>query len=847
MFVQNITEPKVFLGGYVKRLSANFGLNSSATTLELDLIEGHPNNPYDVSVGATGIDTTGIVPGNVHKFELGAFKFVGMIQSWNKSIDSNGTIWNVRLADPRILYNNVILNLNGNGLSTGVQLTNYLNVFNYYQNPIEADSTDNGMTFAKIRDYLTATGVFNLFNNKFILQFSSGFLNYSSGNLSGIPTWYRINSDTLNLEGLLSQVGTDFGCDYFAHITYDSFNPTGTSPIFVQDISRVGATGLYDIQVFVDAAKASGALAGHKIGQELRLEPTTYVLYGPKLTYWKCPQANEIQQIWGRYNDGTLITTELTETFGIVTLDHITGSGSERITNTVTIPKITLTKVTGVNNYPPGISRFITTQVVSGYQVTENTMRAALFSQNAWEAVLFKENQTFAESLGITAQRFMGQNEFILKPLEIRYALDLSRVGSGISDRTQITDNLINAVYQATKETVDNYYGKGWLLKAGASAWLASGTVATSELVPRIEFSPAQYAWSEPNKATPSGATLNYFVLQDNKNPNFKDNVGRTTAFLGVPNYDTKVDNLTFPYPVDFSSRDLNSVILDQSSRMAVPISITAYDKDPTRFITQLDNPIEGLPITSGYENQKAFYSFLRYFDYSHDEIVKFNLMDTYGTNSDYGLAPPRLHANVPYSSNIYGFFINIQRNDQNFGGFIASGSLNGGVNIVEDSSLAPWTYGSIEKFNEAGQLLANRAGSSNSLLSSSELNIIGLPVFNLGDLVGINSVVSALSIQYGVDGFTTNYQLKTYTVPQQRLIRLLTDKINSNYNKILYNQKQIVDLNKALTEESDPITKPSQIPTKVNKGQSVNTGQTVGIVIPHVSGVYNPNLNPMY
>ena len=146
-FVQNITGVTTLLGCYMQRFSASFGLNSSPTQIEVDLIPGNAGDPV-----STGFDFASGEPGTLNRFRFGALDFVGHVRSYSENLDSNGKKYNVSLVDPRIIFPNVVLSLDGLGLGTGSYVPNYFNVFTKYGSPQAADSNRYGMTFSKIRE-----------------------------------------------------------------------------------------------------------------------------------------------------------------------------------------------------------------------------------------------------------------------------------------------------------------------------------------------------------------------------------------------------------------------------------------------------------------------------------------------------------------------------------------------------------------------------------------------------------------------------------------------------------------------------------------------------------------------
>lgn len=841
---QNITQPKVFLGCYVQRFSATFGLNSTPTSVEVTLIAGTGTNQYDVTQGATGFMYTAAEPGSVTGFSLGNFNFAGIITAWSYNESANGNSFNVRMSDPRIMFNNVPLVLDGLGFpyTTGIVLDNYLNVFRYYGSPDNADSTENGMTWYKIRDFLEVSGVINAYNVRMKPHFSSGFLNYhATNNPSGIPIWYRINADQPSVEECISQVANDMGMDYYAYLEPSGLNASSINTIEIKHIFRDRVANSADIISFLNGLKNSGTRVESTYGKELRTEPTTCLVQGPPYTYWVTPQANEIKNVWGRANDGTLVTTDPQDLKGIVLLDHIVGSGSNRITNTVTIDKIIIQKTASITTYPPSVSRTFTTQSVSGYEAPELVLRASLHSQEAWEAMMYKisSTRTFAQSIGI-AQRFRDATGHIT-PQGIKQAFSISFMGSGITNRDDTTEELITAVYEATKATAEENYGKRWLVKAGTSNWLRTGSYDSSELIPRIEFKPSEATWSEDLSA-PYGATSNHPNLNTTFNPNLKDSQGRLKSFMSIVDFKTKVDNTYFPYPIDLSKfTPENYFIESQGPKLVIPLSVEPYDKNPEWFIVETPDAIEGIAGTGSnqYGTQRPVWDFLAVLGYAPLNISTFDFMFSPDDVSIYGLASPRLMY-LPYSANVYGWFIGVESNIQTWGNCFATGSIPGGLKIIKDDSLAPWTYGSYLNYSTACTQLALRGSAPSTKIDLSDITVAGLPDYNLGDPIGQSAVITAISAQYGPDGFTTSYQLRTFAFPPQRITKLLQDKITKTSNALNYAKKQIVNLNNSRQEEKeDSINKSSEISDVLTSLSNIDDfGYMAALVRPSASGI---------
>lgn len=799
---QNITGVTPFLGANLQAFSASLGLNSSPTTLQVTLVEDNPFDP-NANPKCTGFLVTAAAPGNITGFQFGAFQFIGMINGYSKHYGPDGWRYNVRLSDPRVLFQNIPVVLDSLE-PWNQEIPNCLNPFQYYGGPQPADRTKDGMSFRKIRDYLTATGVMNLYGLKFLLQFSSGYFD-SSGSLnpSGVPEWYRIPDTITNLSNMLDSVSRDLGFDYYSYIDWNSFNPTGTSLIKVQEINRVYAVSGQDIRLYISGAQSSGTLISYDVGRELRNDPTSCIVIGEKDTYWYGPNGSQIKPYWGRTQDGSALYDVNTNTSdGFVLLDHLRGSGSELVDSTaqVSFNQIILSQTANADIYPPQVTRVYTISTVSGYRPTQNMMRASLVSQKAWESIFFRDLPTLAQHWGITEQIFMSGSEFLTKPENVRWSTDLTRKSSGLYHRPQYIQNFLNSVYEATRSAVESYWGKQFILDLPTSVMFVSGLYNHSEVYPTIDYSIASAASSETTTSYPSGIP-NYPVLAGSHNPIFKDEVGRSKAFLSVRNWDQYSSNLSVP--IDPVYLDRNSALMEQGDQLVVPISVEQWDKYPIKAIVNVNNNIQGRipPYLGNYAVMVAGFSeFLKLHGYDTATIDTYNIMQLAGVNKEFGLAPPRL-SGIDSSPGSYGINIPLQQNFKYFGPFVATGGRPGGINIIQDSSISPWTFAGQAKMTLAGQQLANRGIAPIDTLDNASFVIAGIPEFNIGQFIGNNSNINGLSVQYGRDGVTTNYSVSTFALPIVRIAKNLSQRLSEYYYVM---QRYFRDIN-VLTFGVDP------------------------------------------
>jgi hypothetical protein len=831
MALQDITSPIVVLGAYLQNFSATFGINNSPTSVNLTLVETDRNDisPYDISVGATGFNRASADPGKLVPVVISGFNFVGLVQSWEQSFSSAGRKYSVNLADPRLFFDGVRMSLNGQGLPTGIpKPSNYFNIYDYYSSPASGDQNSVGMAFGKVRDFLVATGIMNVYGYKYKLAFSSGFLDGTGVNPSGIPPWYRVPATNTSLAQLLNKVSEDFSFDYYAILTTGNFNATGISTINIVDIPRYNQGG-NSLENYISGVVASGTSTEYKYGKELITDPTASVLMGPAVGYWPNINSSDVQCVWGYTTAQTAVTTALGNTGTIpILLNQIVADGRTLITSEVTVSETVLQKVTGLTDYPPTISRVTTAVDYPGYYATENILRAALWNETSWKSALHQQNPTFATELGInvdpvyTAAGFEDAVTELTIPLAKK--IDIGIRWAPLATGNYYVEDLVQAVYNATRQVAETYYGKQWLVRVGSSNWLVeSAAIRSTEVVPKLEFQPTQFAWSEPNKASPSGATLNYPVLQGTTREGFKDSDGKVTAFLGIGNYKSEVDP-DWKFPVDLTKLDKGDYLIDQE-RLVVPLSVQVYEKFPSKALVTINTPLPAaaMPDTDGYFTnfsgfsgsyydpfQGPYYEFLRFKGFTDTQIATYGLLTLQNDEQQsLGLAPRRLGCIVPINPGVEGFFVPAQSNLINYGNFVSTGSVTTPINIIEDASLAPWTYGSWENMRVAASSIIGRVNSTSYIAEFGQVRVAGYPQFNVGYPLGLNNLITNISLDYGVDGFATNYTVKTYTLAGIKLTKLLQNGGNGYLGPLnSFTNEGAVDLTKEMQEFRKQVAK---------------------------------------
>lgn len=860
MAIQDITEPILFGGGYVKRLSSSLGFNSSPSSLEIEFIvddTGQISSPQTFVSGDVN-------PSNISGLSVNNFKFMGVIHSWNKQYSTAGITYTCRIVDPRIVFSDVHLIANGKGpllpsinnIVNGTGIYNIINVWDYYGNDSSGQYNQHGMPWNKIKTALEATGLVTVYNKQFKLDFDDGFI---------APDYYRINGDEYSLESCINTASYALGLDYFVEIDYDTYNPTGlVNTINIRSVQRQPeATGL-DIDGYLQSKQAEKTLVSYTRGRELRNGPTDVLLLGANKKYMQT--FVDTFPSYGRTSDGRVLTgadnsTSLGASFkplddpdrhsGYVILENIVTSNPTLLSSLPTMSPEGRTRFLTNASYPPGVYVDDITNAIVGYRPTENVMRAALFSQESWEAILYKEQPTVADQLnieGITIREPGDSTRWLATNLTNPFS-DAPKMRAqllGGTNRTREQEAIISLFYEATKDVAENYYGKEWLINLPISNAFISVSTSGAGLNFRYGYKIADAGWYENASST----------LRQASNTNFRTENGlhkshitltdvRDNQTIGAIIKNTAGINFSgASYNLQYDLRKVSkSQYLEDGDDLHLACSVEQDITNLARAIVRISDPIElaltiDIPSTTGWflDRQSnridwvssstgipsSYQEFWLAMGATFDQLNAFSSLYPYNTNL--GLAPQR----VTYLDLIQ---VPIENQLNTYGPFIASGLVHGGTSVIRDDSLAPWTYGGVTNMNNAGVALSNMSLMNKLVIDTASFTVAGLPEYNIGDLLGDNANITALNMNLGTDGLTTSYSLQTFISPLTRMSKILNYKVDELVTLTNKIKKDVVNLDEYISrfgkDEEEPnfgYLADTPITDKINKSHN---GQT--------------------
>lgn len=372
-----------FCGASIVNFTSSMGWGDSPSTLSVTLVVDPSNGDSLVSPQQ----------GQPAVFAYGSFQFGGIVKSLSRNDDFGGSpIFSVTLEDPRELLSGVSMILSGyNG---SVSVPNVMNIYGYLENTGGfgySGSSSAGIPWTKARDGLLAltNGLAPSYGGAIVLGSYRFKLNLDA--LPVLPSYYRITSPNMSVLDFIREVCDAANHDYFFTLTTDI---TNSYYIVLKTINRNQEPVLGAITSFI--LNTPGASA-KSVGYEFRNEITSKFLIGGNVSRMygiedvdldddndelANPQDNTIWPFWGLEADGFVVDNKS------VGANVIMGIGYGDL-HTFTVDSRLLKNELLRNDFfrPSNGVGFLDT-----YTMDIGELRAARYSQEAWEAYLWLNN-----------------------------------------------------------------------------------------------------------------------------------------------------------------------------------------------------------------------------------------------------------------------------------------------------------------------------------------------------------------------------------------------------------------------------------------------------------------------
>jgi hypothetical protein len=362
-----------FFGLSIVNFTSSMGWGDSPSTLGVTLV-------LDPSNGDALVNP---IQGQPAIFAYGSFQFGGIVKSFGRNDDFGGSpIFNMSLEDPRELLSGVSMILSGyNGT---ISVPNVINVYGYLENVGgygASESSSAGIPWYKVRNALEdlINGASPNYGGAIRLGSYEFRLNLDA--LPTLPDYYRLTSPNMSILDFVREVCDAANHDYFFTLTAGNY-------INLRTINRNVEPILGSVAAFILTTPGASA---KNIGYEFRNEITSkFLIGGPVSRMYGVndvdsdednedvlnPQDNVLWPFWGLESE-----TDVVDSVSVGG-DVIMGMGYGDY-HTFTVDSRLLKSELLRNNK---VGMFDT------YTMDVGELRAARYSQEAWEAYLWFHN-----------------------------------------------------------------------------------------------------------------------------------------------------------------------------------------------------------------------------------------------------------------------------------------------------------------------------------------------------------------------------------------------------------------------------------------------------------------------
>lgn len=800
-----ITSPIKFLGAYVINASCSLGWGGETSTCSLTLVEDPANGITFLPANPKNKIRTGAPC----LFKIGdKFEFGGILQRWTYSENvGEGRKYEVVLESPSKVLDGVYIILDkfqgtiyksddinvvstqstSSGIMTygGTYPTNILNVFGSKENT-QASGIFGG---SKVDGFgYPVSGIVedisNTINNSFSLPTEKGIDKFKFGGkiaygdgeydldlseldkiIPDIKDW-KISGDFMTVNQLIKDITDVALADFVYTITGTADSKTNiitkNAKIKVLVVSRKEPPTPNAISSLITEIKnkpdTEKNLISYNTGKELSDSTTQKVLIGgPATRYWFSSAKNyDILPLWGMSGQGALAT-------------YLYGQSLAEYENPFTQVKI---RADGgwANNFAEFTTDLLEIRcALSGRETwnlyhTFRAIRAKILNDTTYQMVTFGNVNFSVKQLQDLIQGKAITNDLMDTSMESGEAA--AKFILGKEYQTAYIQQAIDSRFKSVYKIATEFYGRKFMVSLPGEAGGLNNNI--KYLYNGIEtinaWDIASSAWSNDNFR---------FYFND---PKFYDDDGKFGAVAVF-------DNLS---NADYSSLNNNysvnavgvctDVSIDKDLRwleLTLNDSVTGKDVTITKglAVATIDSPIY---IYDGYTTQTNGFNILAQMIFG--QKIPTGYQNLFGSSEiDVPIHPAPLLPNnigVPQQSNRYVW-----------GPWFSFNSISGKqgkVEIIQETSFAPETFGSVKAMNEAAKTIVNSEMSQVYENESGFIELAEEPQFNLASrFLSTGPYITTINIGIGSDGIKTTYQFNSWTKTYGRIAKYNIDRIS--------------------------------------------------------------------
>ena len=814
-------------GSTVKSFSSSLGWGTQKSSVRVSLVQDTFLGDYFLPppVGAPAYVT------------FGSLDFWGILQKWEKNYSSEALPgYEILIEDAREILegSEVILNTYS---SNTFGVPNLINVFGYWENALGfggSQINDSGMPWDLIR-----TGLLNIINSPIQTNFGGNFRykGYSYrldlSQLPVTPIYYRVGGGTnMGLMAIIQQVCEDNGLDFFVDMV------PYTNIIRVRTVSRRLQPPVGYIKALVDSTTASGICMNSNVGLEARNETSSaFVVGGEVTTIYEATNLATVHSYFGKdvannpiigigtdYNmDAILNSSEVKDIIGsnsyhcnVLEMSCALSDMNTWLNYMYILKPAFATSIGIINpNVPWGYTNLnlnltglfgdiVTTRILTA-SATESMVGGTItiasgtgFIPGTYTIVSVNPGVSITVNIPCISApggaNGVGNVFKVLRPIFPADVLNLNPTSVALASGMtvdDVTNYIVQRMYNFVLKSAQEYLGKKYLIELPfVFTKIENGS---GNIIHSYDIASAGYIESG---VPPLGLSP---IFRDN----FQDGNNSYEAMCVhsvLSNADlSRIDG--GEYTIDLHNGGRIYVKVNVDSEIVFINELT-----PCAIVT-VSNPIYQAP-TDG--TGAGITVIAGMFQLDPADCAK--LMNSLAAGNFFGKI-------APLPVNPTGFAIPLKSNILSYGPWYNIGA-HGKVNFIHDSGLVPWNYGGSTLMNLAGQAKVQEAITYQQMAESGSVELVGAPIFNIGDQLQIISnallgpTVTSLDIRYSDKGVTTTYRFQTFSSP----------RLGTRYKGDVERYRKAAILNNKLNRDARQLWRQALLPSAsvVSKGLSV-------------------------
>ncbi len=636
-----------------------------------------------------------------------------------------------------------------------------------------------------------------------------------------MPADYRLSLTTGSVLDIISEVCTDAGHDFWCELVPVVFGGEIKNIIKVRTIDRKIKAAEEQIRNFRDQKNAlypdydGGIVISVNSGVENSTNPTAHYLYGAHKLSGVVEDRNFMIPFFG-YDTGGLMNQVVTSPQLAVALD--TTKLNESLNTTIFTP----------------------------LTVGEAELQAALSDFDSWSMVSHAvggQVSTYLDNINQLNRVDFGSLNSGLQgkvPSWDAFVPDESSSENRIND---LSAEDANKVYEFVKNYADTYYGKQYYMDVSTNNNICKSTAfsITNGYLYDFDITNEGFFQNEADAFVGGSFGKKTLDLANNSylSDIFKDDLGKFGTIVqfdlsGAASIDgNKLNLIPNPTRMDDSEyvTDGNHLFVRAEVSDAWVSGSPKVPADPFAFgaIIKLAAPIFAKEPPSGYLN-----------GFAGNAIVFGELSDTVPENINIIDRGSFVHGAANVAVSPEKAVVPVRSNHETYGPWYTStagdvGSPVRGTLVEQDDSLAPWEFGITAFMNSAAQTMVEDTKNGNVLSERGSITFAGIPQTTpnselMHDLDGdekrflasrspillgaldatyltdmtaivialdlfegaLGPAISNMSVNFGPDGFTTQYQFNTYSQQYGKFARLNADRLKRQ-GRIKFKQNRAI------------------------------------------------------